>query len=350
MNNSRPDCSIAELIDKYHESQQEPPRGHLGASILGHPCDRWLWLSFRWAVQEKFSGRMLRLFRRGNVQETTIIADLRAIGMDIRIPGSKQTQVDFGAHVSGSLDAIIQSGVPGNLKQRHIGEFKTHNKKSFNELEKHGVKQTKPQHWIQAQVYMYGSGIGKALYFAICKDDDRIYTEIIELDENAAKAAVARGKRVALSERMPEPMPNASKDYFLCKFCAAHKFCYETKLTEHVSCRTCAHSTPHANSTWNCERYKVAAIPLENQRKGCTSHVIHPDLTSWQLDQDASAQWVAAWVINGKLIKNGNPRDEEDSDASVFSSAELLSNLDACLNQDDSIRAIRQQLGGEIQG
>ena len=105
------DHSIQTLIDKHHEGRAEKPRPHLGASTLGHPCDRWLWLSFRWAVQPEFPGRILRLFRRGHNEEATIISDLRAIGLDVR-KVSAQHRVDFGSHVSGSLDAIIDKGVP----------------------------------------------------------------------------------------------------------------------------------------------------------------------------------------------------------------------------------------------
>ena len=79
---------ISALIDAAHEERQEKPRPHLGASMLGHKCDRWLWLSFRWAVVEKFPGRILRLFRRGHNEEQQIISDLRAIGLDVRTPSA----------------------------------------------------------------------------------------------------------------------------------------------------------------------------------------------------------------------------------------------------------------------
>ncbi len=89
------DYSISALIDKHHESLAEPPRPHMGASVLGHICDRWLWLSFRWAVQPKFDGRILRLFRRGQNEESTIVSDLRAIGLDLRNFSHQQTKGNF---------------------------------------------------------------------------------------------------------------------------------------------------------------------------------------------------------------------------------------------------------------
>ena len=94
--------SIENLIDKHHEARAQKPRPHMGASALGHACDRWLWLSFRWAVQPTFPGRILRLFRRGHQEEANILKDLRAIGIEIQNT-EKQTNVHFGCHVSGSI-------------------------------------------------------------------------------------------------------------------------------------------------------------------------------------------------------------------------------------------------------
>jgi len=198
------DNSISNLIDRHHESLSEPPRPHMGCSQLGHPCDRWLWLSFRWAVQPKFPGRILRLFRRGQLEESTIVSDLRAIGMDVRGTGRQQSRVEFGAHVSGSIDAIIEYGVPDAPRTRHVAEFKTHSKKSFDDLEKNGVEKSKPEHFVQMQLYMHGTKIDRALYVAVCKNDDRIYTERLRYDHEVAERYIARGRRIALSDRMPE--------------------------------------------------------------------------------------------------------------------------------------------------
>ena len=131
--------TIAAAIDDYHAAQPDEPRLHLGASSLGHPCERGVWLSFRWAVREKFPGRIRRLFRRGQNEEATVVADLKAIGMDVRNTGDDQKVIDFGKHVGGSMDGVIESGVPGAHKTRHVLEIKTHNKKSFDDIDKRGV-------------------------------------------------------------------------------------------------------------------------------------------------------------------------------------------------------------------
>jgi len=337
-----PEYSIANLIDKHHEERQEPPRPHLGASTLGHPCDRWLWLSFRWAVQQKFDGRILRVFRRGNLEEAQIVSDLRAIGIDIQRTTGNQSRVVFGSHVSGSLDGVIKSGVLGAPKKEHVAEFKTHSLKSFNDLEKKGVEDSKPEHFVQMQVYMLGTEIDRALYVAVCKDDDRIYTERVKFDKEVADKAVARGKRIALADRMPEPL-SADPTWYQCRWCPAHDFCFESKITKHANCRTCAHSTALENSTWRCERHDADDIPVDWQREGCDSHVLHPDLVPYKR-KESDNEWQAIYVINGKDVINGEPSE------SVFGSKEILANPDVCANPDEFALEFRREFNARVVG
>jgi len=327
------DHSIQSLIDKQHEAKNEPPRPHLGASTLGHVCDRWLWLSFRWAVQPEFPGRILRLFRRGHQEEVNIISDLRSIGVDVR-KVSSQHRVDFGSHVSGSLDAIIDKGVPEAPKSKHVAEFKTHSKKSFDALVKDGVEKSKPEHFVQMQVYMHGTGIDRALYLAVCKDDDRIHTERVKLDKEVAEKAIRRGHYIALSDSMPPPI-SEDASWYQCKFCDAHEFCHQSKTTKHVNCRTCAMATPLSDSTWHCAKWDDT-IPLEAQRTGCESHVLHPDLVPWKR-KDGPNEFTAVYEINGVNLANGDPSQE-----GVFSSRELLANAPACASGDLMIADLRK--------
>jgi hypothetical protein len=276
------------------------------------------------------------------MEETTIVSDLRAIGLDVRGSGKQQTRVDFGCHVSGSIDAVIESGVPEAPKKRHIAEFKTHSAKSFADLEKKGVADSKPEHWVQMQLYMHGTKVDRALYLAVCKDDDRIYTERINYDQAAADKAVERGRRLALSDRMPEPI-STDPSWYQCKFCDAYKFCHQSKTTEHVNCRTCAHSTAKDDSTWHCAKWDDT-IPLEAQRTGCEGHVLHPDLVAWQR-KDGPDEWTAVYEINGTNVANGDPEQE-----GVFSSKELLANAAACASGDSFIAEMRKDFGGRIVG
>jgi len=325
--------SVAALVDRHHEANQEPPRPHFGLSMCGHHCERYLWLSFRWAVIQKFQGRMLRLFRRGHLEELTIVEDLRAAGLEITNTGATQARVDFGAHVSGSMDGRIERGIPGSTKP-HLLEIKTHNEKSFKDLSKKGVKESKPMHWAQMQVYMLGSGLTRALYVAINKNDDTLYTERVKLDVDAAERLVERSVRIATSDRMPPPISD-NQTWYQCKMCPMSEFCHQSKTTKEVNCRTCAHSTACANSTWHCARWDDS-IPLETQRTGCESHVLHPDLVPWEMGEPVS-EWTATY--------NGVPNGEDG-----FASSELLNNFEACACGDEFTNELRQRFGAKVVG
>ena len=329
--------TIQALIDAAHEKAAEDSRPHLGVSTLGHPCDRWLWLSFRWAVKEQFEGRMLRLFRRGQMEEATIVSDLRRIGIDVTATGEHQSRVSFGSHVSGSVDGIV-SNLPNAPKTKAVLECKTHSDKSFKELVDKGLEKSKPMHWVQCQVYMLGMKLDRALYYAVNKNTDHIYTEWLKLDKELAQKYVDRGKRIALDDRMPPPV-STDPTWYECRFCAAHSFCHKQEPTKYANCRTCAHSTAKEDSTWRCEKHQADGIPVEFQRKGCASHQIHPELVPWKYTmQDDIIVWHTPWGD----IANG------EGDAHIYESSEILANPEACAkNLGDEFR---REFDGRIMG
>jgi hypothetical protein len=262
--------------------------------------------------------------------------------MDVRGVGKHQARVDFGAHVSGSIDAIIESGVPEAPNKRHVAEFKTHSLKSFNALQKDGVEKAKPEHFVQMQLYMHGTKIDRALYVAVCKDDDRIYTERVRYDQEIAEKYIERGRRIALSDRMPEPI-SADQSWYQCSYCAAREFCHETKTTEYVNCRTCAHSTAKEDSTWRCERHDADGIPVEFQRQACDSHVLHPDLVPWKM-KDGRDDWTAVYVIEGRDVANG------EGDWHVYTSKEIFANPKMCSLGDDFVEELRDTFSAKVVG
>ena len=306
---------IADAIDEHHAEIKEAPRPHMGASGLGHHCDRWIWLSFRWAVREKFPGRIKRLFRRGHNEEVTIQADLEAIGIKFQNTGADQEYVNLGGHLGGSTDGIAISGVPGDGLQRHVVEYKTHALRSFNDLHQ-GVEKSKPAHFAQMQLYMRGLGIKRALYVAVCKNDDRLYTERIKYDAEVAEALLARGQRLSTAERMPDPI-STDPTWHQCKWCPAHDLCFESKLTKQVNCRTCARSTPTPDGKWACARWDANDIAPKHQVTGCEAHVLHPDLVPWPI-KDSIHPDEAVYDVNGKDVRNGEPG------AHTFGSTELI--------------------------
>ena len=330
-----PTNSIASQIYKALESRQSKPRPHLGASLLGHPCDRWLWLTFRWAVIEPFPGRVLRLFRRGHEEEINIVKDLRAIGMDIRATTSNQARVDFGNSVSGSMDGVIFSGVPEAPKTKHLAEFKTASDKKFKEFVDKGLEEANYQYFVQCQVYMQGAGLARALFLVVNKNDDQIYTERVRYDEAVATKYIKRGHRIVSTERIPEPL-SADETWWQCRFCAGHDLCHGGAGTNEVNCRTCAHVT-HTEGQWHCTRHDDI-IPTKFQYEGCDSHVMHPDLVAWK-HKGGHGEWSAVYEVDGREFVNG-----EDG----IKSRELIANFNACF--DEEVQELKRAFNGEVVG
>ncbi len=298
--------SLATIIDDFHEQVGaiERPRSYIGISILGHPCERWLWLNFRWILQERFSGRMRRLFRRGQEEEHVVVRDLVCAGLSVEEALEKQVRLYFGSFIAGHPDGYVL-GVPEAPKTPHLLEIKTSNDKSFRELQKKGVQEAKPMHYIQMQCGMKGKKFTRALYIAVNKNDDTYYIERVDYDKACADAAIERGKRIALDDRIPAPL-SSDPTWYQCQWCAAHNFCHGTKTIEaqHLSCRSCAHATPKQNSTWVCELCEQT-IPEKVQRQGCPAHVLHPDVVSWEMNMKKNTKTQACYIINGEEFMNG---------------------------------------------
>lgn len=274
-----PQNRLIEMIDAaYVEKEAEQkPRMYLGASEIGHHCERFLWYKFRLLVLEKFDGRMLRLFQRGQREEAYAVGNLRAAGCEVSEtdPTTGRQYRFFSAGFGGSCDGIILSGVPEALDKPHILEIKTHSKKSFDELVRDGVEKSKPQHFAQMQVYMAAFDIDRALYYAVCKDDDRLHIERVKHDKSVSDWAVERAKRIIYDDSLPPPI---SKDptWWQCKFCAAHSICHGS-APKKSNCRTCTHGSMQIDGAWKCAHWN-ADVPADAQPEGCENHRILSDL------------------------------------------------------------------------
>lgn len=294
----------------------EPPRTHLGASGIGNRCPRQTWYGFRWAYMKNHTGRLLRLFDRGHLEEERFVSFLREAGYEVREyaqrlmyhsasdsyccidwedqddqtwlecddvsgidfhhrrankMGQGARQWGFSAHeghYGGSCD--------GKVRGEHLGlppgwgglEFKTHSDKSFKDLVKKGVLTSKPVHWVQMQVYMREMNLPWCLYLAVNKNDDDLYSEIVhakpEISEKYFDLAGKIINCVAAPERITE-----DPSWFECRFCDYREICHYGD-TPHKNCRSCVNAAPSDNGTWYCSKYHNL-IPSSFIPQGCDS-------------------------------------------------------------------------------
>ena len=273
--------TAAMIYRAYESDADDGHRPHLGASLIGHACERYLWLTFRWAKAKKWPGRMLRLFETGQLEEPRIVANLRRIGAQVHetAPDGKQWRVSaVGGHFGGSMDAAAV-GLPEAPKTWHVLEFKTHNDKSFKELLTKGVEKSKPQHWAQMQTYMGLTGMERAMYVAVCKNTDEIYTERVEFDPTEFAKIMARAERVITAAEPPLRCSN-DPSWYVCKMCDFHPLCHGDEAPD-VNCRTCAHSTPVVDGEdggWDCKEFGQVGLIAQRESHQCRTHRYIPIL------------------------------------------------------------------------
>ena len=273
--------TTAQILRWWERQADKEHRPHLGASLIGEPCERKLWLTFRWAKAQDWEGRMLRLFDDGKRAEARFVQELRGIGCEVWEfdDSGRQFRVSaHGGHFGGSLDAVV-SGLPEAPKTPHVAEFKTSNDKLFKALSKTGVEQVKPLHYAQMQIYMGLMDLDRAFYLVENKNDASLYGERVKFDPNAFELLMAKAKRV-IEATEPPPKIGESAEDFVCKWCSFSDLCHGSQAAE-VNCRTCARSTPITEGEgagWQCSLPKVGVIPIATQRKGCDRHLYIPPL------------------------------------------------------------------------
>jgi hypothetical protein len=155
-----------------------------------------------------------------------------------------------------------------------VVEFKTHASKSFVELVAQGVRQAKPQHCAQMQIYMRLTGLTRALYLAVNKNTDDLYVERVELDVDDADRLLAKAGRIIFAARPPE---RVSEDpaWYECRLCDHAEVC-RGQAAAAVNCRSCL--AFDAGRGRLVVRTPERALSDADQRAGCDQHLYLPDL------------------------------------------------------------------------
>lgn len=272
---------LPRIEDAYREDDPTDPfRSHLGASQIGRECERELWLGWRWTFMRKFPSRILRLFNRGHQEEARFLALLEMIGVQFHQPedGGQERISAYGGHFGSALDGVLW-GVPDCPGEWILGEFKTHNTKSFCKVEVEGVANAKPEHYAQMQTCMAQRGIHKTLYLAVNKNDDSVFGQIVHYDHERATAELDKGARV-ITRRDAPPRISDDPSHFKCTYCDARKRCHYPHFAEPPkNCRTCQHSVADIPSgTWGCELLGHV-LDKKAQMAGCDQWDPIPALT-----------------------------------------------------------------------
>lgn len=341
---------VAAAVYAALERQQDRRhRDHLGCSQLGRPCSRDIWYGWRWASEISHPGRVLRLFRRGQDEEERVVEDLRSAGLEVhdRDPetGQQFRVLGFGGHLGGSLDGACR-GIPGRPTTWAVLEIKTSGAKPFKKLKASGVRVAKPEHFAQMQLYMEKTGMRLALYFAVCKDNDELYAEVVAHDQAEARQLLAKAEAI-LNADQPPPKIAESPAWFQCKWCDHRRHCHGEDAPL-ANCRTCVHATPELEEgeagRWICEKL-CRPLSHDEQERGCQHHLYLPGLLNFAevVEADPAGRWIEYKSEQGVHFRNGIADNQEEP---LPWPSQNLAELGArVLTDDPLLESIRRTFG-----
>ena len=273
---------ILEEIDEYCvRTYDGGHRSHLGASLIGRECKRYLWYVFRWCLHEKTTGRQQRLFNRGHREEARFIEWLEGIGFKVWFenrdegPNEKgefpQYRIsDVMGHFGGSLDGIAVLPERYGIAEPVLLEFKTNGTGAgFNKLADDGMPIAKLEHFAQTSTYGKKYNFRYCVYLNINKNDDSLHIEVVKLNHNLGEQMIMKAEQIIMSQTAPARLSD-NPTFHKCGYCHMKEVCHKGAVVE-VNCRSCAFARPVENAEWFCEVHN-GNIPKDFIAKACPSY------------------------------------------------------------------------------
>lgn len=231
---ARINAFIDAALIKRHGQQQ--PRDYLGASRIGEACARRLVYEITHTPKDpahEFDGRLLRIFDAGHQLEALSIQWLRAAGfelLDRDIDGQQFAFIVAGGRLRGHADGVIVGGPDVGIRWPTLFEHKALSTKSWNDLVKRGLRQSKPIYFAQVQLYMAYLALNVALLTALNRDTLALYHEVISFDPSEAQRLSDRAVEIILGAEAGELPPRAAAraDCHLCRFCPHAERCWKS--------------------------------------------------------------------------------------------------------------------------
>jgi CRISPR/Cas system-associated exonuclease Cas4 (RecB family) len=214
--------------------QPREKRNYIGASIVGHSCDRRIWLEWKGYVNSKEYiekeklGQKYEIFHRGKLEEEIFIKKLEKIGYTV-----KDRQAEFSLY-DGKLQGHCDGIIVDDQGFEYMFEFKTMMETTFNSVKKWKLEKAHIHYLYQIQLYMNfinfksDQECKKALIICQNKNKDwERYQELHRLNPQMIQGVLAKIERIfSYEEDMPGTISPADNPSYICKMCEYFKFCY----------------------------------------------------------------------------------------------------------------------------
>jgi hypothetical protein len=220
---------INAVIERAAAASMELPRSYLGASIIGHECDRQV--QFDWWVRPLLPSRVKSIFARGHFFEALVREQLVATGFAFAPVEACEfiaLDGDFRGHADGVL--IAAPPLPGAyLPLPAIWECKALNAKNYRAVGRDGLTKVFPRY--STQISLYQRLVDKtnpALVTCVNADTCEALHFALPFNADRAQQAIDRAAAIIAATRAGELLPRftTNPEDFRCRICAHRERCW----------------------------------------------------------------------------------------------------------------------------
>jgi hypothetical protein len=220
---------INALIERAAAATMELPRSYLGASILGHECDRQV--QFDWWVQPLLPARVKTIFARGHFFEA--LMHERLIGAGFAFAPSEALEfVALDGYLQGHADGVVIAAppLPGvYLATPCVWECKALNGKNWRAVSRDGLAKVFPRYSVQISLYQrFLDKTNPALVTCVNADTCEALHFALAFNPMRARQAVDRAIAIIAATRTGELLPSFTTDPndWRCAICSHRERCW----------------------------------------------------------------------------------------------------------------------------
>lgn len=222
---------IATIHEKLKEKQFiEKKRNYIGASTIGHQCDRKIWLDYM-GEEAEYPPKTLLNFEIGKSLEKMILGVLSECeDFEVEVGTESNNYLECSdkdiPEFKGHVDAILKTP----FEKKIILEIKTTKDSGFSrlmhkDLNKAGLKNWNMGYYTQLQSYMGMMNVPRAILIVINKDNSELYEEIIFFNAMFYEGIKAKARQILEAQTIPEKI-NKSPLFTICHNCKYKRKCH----------------------------------------------------------------------------------------------------------------------------
>jgi hypothetical protein len=214
------------------ENSQQPVRDYLGASQIGHLCERAIWYSFNGYEEKEKTAKGVFAIEDGHRTEELVVERLNKVS-GVKVHSRQNGFTDFDGKFKGHIDGIID-GLLQAPKTSHLFEVKCCNEDKFKKLDKEKRERGEKsalEHWdivyyAQAQIYMLKMGLDRHYLVCALPGGRDMISVRTDLNTERANGYLKRAHRVINATFAPDRVAENS-DFYICKFCNFKAECWK---------------------------------------------------------------------------------------------------------------------------